>query len=637
MTNVSESKAKIGNSSSLAKLGFNDIKVAREQTRQNRMLKAAIVAALCTAPVSVWLFFGSPIPTVDPFLLTIIIFFCLLGTVAVLQTRGTGASPHTRLSPEQISLGFDDIQGLGPVKKEIIESLDLFLASKTFRKEMGGTSRKGLLMEGPPGTGKTLTAKAMAAESGVPFMFIPSTAFQSMWSGGSARKIRTAFKEARKIARTEGGVIMFLEEIDAIGGARSGMSSSMTSSMTANQSENLCCGGLTGLPVINQSNPQNMVQNQMISTEGSGGVVNELLIQMQSFDEPYGFRKHSDKFIGWVNSYLPDTKRIKLKGVEPANILIIAATNRADNLDPALLRPGRFDRRISFDLPGKSGRRELIDYFLSKKAHNEELESDEVRDALAAITTGYSPASIENLFDEALIMAVSRDSKEMSWRDVEHARMLVTVGVGQPVEYTEFEKKLIASHEAGHAVTAWLTAPQRRLEILTIIKRKNALGMLAHGDVEDVYTRQRKEMLSLIQIAMGGQVAEELLFGDISTGPAGDLLYATNVAAQMVGSAGMGRSLISMDAAGGGMMDSGLVSRVLSSGHTRAEVEEILNLAKESVTELLQNNIKHVEALRDALLERNELIGSEITDVLEAVGPRGKVIPLTINSEKVSS
>lgn len=615
----------------IAVSGANDVRVTREGSRQKRLLHAALMAAAVTAPISAWLFFGSPIPQVDPFLVVIVIFFGLMIAMVFLQTKVSGGSPHTLLSPEQISIGFDDVKGIGPVKAEVKRALDLFLAHAKFKDQMGGRAPRGILFEGPPGTGKTHMAKAMAREAGVPFLFLSATSIQSMWHGGSAKKIRSFFKELRRVARTEGGAIGFIEEIDAIAMKRGGMGMTAMPS-TPMQSSIMCCGGLDGLPVMNASNGHAHAAevNQAISSEGSGGMVNELLVQMQSFDEPYGFRRFSDKFISRLNAYLPENRRIKLKPITPANILIIAATNRADSLDPALLRPGRFDKRLAFDAPSKAGRRELIDYFLNKKAHDAGMATDERRDALAAITTGYTPVMLENLFDEALIQAVFRDATEMSWRDIEHARMLVTVGIGQPVEYTDFEEKLIASHEAGHATVAWLVAPQRRLEVLTIIKRKNALGLLAHGDAEDVYTRQRSEMLALIQTALGGQVAEELLFGDVSTGPAGDLSYATTVAAQMVGAAGMVNSLISIEAAGGGMMDSNLTARVISSPMGREAVENILSEAKRTVRELLTENLDRVEALRDALVERKELIGHEITDVLESVGPRPTVEPFRL-------
>lgn len=191
--------------------------------------------------------------------------------------------------------------------------------------------------------------------------------------------------------------------------------------------------------------------------------------------------------------------------------------------------------------------------------------------------------------------------------------------MGQPVGYTEHEKRLIATHEAGHATVAWLVAPHRRLEILTIIKRRNALGMLAHGDREDVYTRSRTEMTALVQIAMGGQCAEEIFFGDVSTGPSGDLLYATNVAAEMVGSCGMDETLVSFAAVqNGGLTDTNIVGRVLGDEQGRGLVEDLLQRQKVTVRALLDQHQHLVAALRDALLDRHELIGREITDVLEA-------------------
>jgi ATP-dependent Zn protease len=239
---------------------------------------------------------------------------------------------------------------------------------------------------------------------------------------------------------------------------------------------------------------------------------------------------------------------------------------------------------------------------------------------------------LEGLLDEALVQAVRERRSSMLWRDVEHARMLTEVGLGQPVAYTDHEKRLIATHEAGHATVAWLVAPQRRLEVLTIIKRRDALGLLAHGDREEVYTRSRTEMTGLIQIAMGGQCAEEIFFGDVSTGPGGDLLYATNVAAQMVGAAGMTDSLVSYAAVqNSGFSDTNIVGRVLGDGQGRRRVEDLLQQQKVTVRGLLESNYHLVAALRDALLERHELIGREITDVLEAArdaGPADTVIDL---------
>ena len=265
---------------------------------------------------------------------------------------------------------------------------------------MGGNPRKGVLFEGPPGTGKTYMAKAMAHEAGVPFLFVSSTAFQSQYYGATGRKIRNYFKELRKAAAEEGGAIGFIEEIDAIAGARSGM----RSSPYADAAHERMFGA--------DPNSRRVERN---SSEGISGVVNELLIQMQSFDTPTGGHKLSSWWIDVLNRHLPTHRRISKSAPKPSNILLIAATNRAADLDPALLRPGRFDRSIHFDLPSRSGRRDIIDYYLDRKAHVPELDKEERRDALAAMTFGYTPVMIEHLFDEGLVWALRDGQVAMDW------------------------------------------------------------------------------------------------------------------------------------------------------------------------------------------------------------------------------
>jgi ATP-dependent Zn protease len=481
---------------------------------------------------------------------------------------------------------------------------------------MGGRARRGLLFEGAPGTGKTHIAKAMAAEAGVPFLYVSGTSFQSMFYGATAGKIRSYFKALRKAALATGGAIGFIEEIDAIGGVRHGMA--MTS-RSAVESSIQCCGGVTTLPsTFLRAAPSSPVTNGYVS-EGVGGVVNELLVQMQSFDEPMGKAKVWNSIANLLNLFLPSNRQVHPSPTRCANVLLIAATNRADALDPALIRPGRFDRVLHFDLPDEAGRRRLIDHFLDRKAHREELDDPAMRDALASITQGYTPVRIEQLMDEALVGAVRRGDRQMAWADLAEARLSLEVGLGQPVGYTEHEKRLIATHEGGHAAAAYLVAPNRRLEILSIIKRRDALGMLAHGDSEEVYTRSRSELIGLIQIALAGQCAEEIFFDEISTGPSGDLLYATNVAAQMVGAAGMTGSLISFAAVqGSALSDTNIVGRVLADSDGRAKVEALLQEQKAAIKGRLEANKHLVEALRDALIERSELIGPEIQEVLRA-------------------
>ncbi len=611
----------------------SDVGAARERARGHRLGRVAFVLAV---PM-LWMWWriidGRPfdltelsLPTIDPFLLIVGVFFGVMIVTTLGVTLVAGRSPHITYRPEQIDVSLADVKGIDLVKADVVRSLNLFLANRAFRAEMGGTPRRGLLFEGPPGTGKTHLAKAMAAEAGVPFLFVSATSFQSMYYGATARKIRSYFKALRKAARQEGGAIGFIEEIDAIAMARSGVGSSATPMAAANLTAPMCCGGLSGLPATSLSaatgGGSGMVVTPMIS-EGTGGVVNELLVQMQSFDSPDGWQKIQAWFIDRINLFLPVHRQLQRPVPAAATILLIAATNRADNLDPALLRPGRFDRRLSFDPPTRAGRLELIDHFLDRKSHTADLDDPDVRAGIAAVTQGYTPVMIEHLFDEALVNALRRGEGAMNRADVESARLTEEIGMGQPVAYTPHETRLIATHESGHATMAHLVAPHRRLEVLSIIKRRDALGMLAHGDSEDVFTRSRTEMLALIQIAMGGQVAEELFFGDISTGPGGDLSYATTVAAQMVGAVGMGGSLVSLAAVQqGALADSNLVGRVLSDPAGRAAVEAILSDQKQVARELLDANRHIVEALRDALIERHELVGRQIREVIDSAAPQ---------------
>jgi len=469
------------------------------------------------------------------------------------------------------------VVGAAAVVEEVVKTLNLFLAHSTFRDRMGGTPRRAILFEGPPGTGKTYIAKAMAAEAGVPFLFVSSSAFQSMYYGQTNRKIRSYFRALHNYARREGGAIGFIEEIDAIGAAR---------------------GGLGAGP----------------GREGIAGVVNELLIQLQSFDVPPFSTRVANAFIDVGNRWLPANKSVRKRTVKPANFLVIGATNRAADLDPALLRPGRFDKTIRVDVPSRAGRREIIDYYLLRKAHEDELNDTVKRDALAGSTFGYSPVMLEHLLDEALVWALRGGRAGMSWGDVQQARMTEELGLTQVVVYTEGERRAIATHEAGHATVAYFTAPGRRLDVLSIIKRADALGLLSHSEEEERFTRTRSECEALLRISMGGMVAEEIFFGEASTGPSGDLSYATRLAAQMVGSYGMAGSLISLDASRASF---DIVTKALSDDSSRTALEGLLQSARDGAREVLDDKTHVVEALRDALLERDELIGDEIAAVIE--------------------
>ncbi|HEX4493423.1 MAG TPA: AAA family ATPase [Acidimicrobiia bacterium] len=581
-----------------------DVVRQREATRQRRITRVAWF--LVPFVVYLWhrvlinepLHFGWPhLTETEINLLPLVLLIVILGPLLVMPVMLAGRSPHQRFQPSEIDVGFDDVVGLGVVKDEVLKTLNLFLTYQTFRDTMGGNPRKAILFEGPPGTGKTYMAKAMAREAGVPYLFVSSSAFQSMYYGQTNRKIRSYFRALRKAAREEGGAIGFIEEIDAIAGARSGM-----------RAEPL---------------PPGLARSvERAAGEGISGVVNELLIQLQSFEHATAGGRVQGWLIEKVNRFLPVHRQLQKKPAVQPNVLVIGATNRAADLDPALLRPGRFDRSIHFDLPSRSGRREIIDYYLSKKAHDPVLDKPERRDQLAAMTFGYTPVMIEHLFDEGLIWALREGRESMNWDDVAQAKMTEEIGLKQPVEYDELEKRTIATHEAGHAVVAHLIGLDRKLEVLSIIKRRDALGLLAHSDTSERFTRRRSELIGVMQIAFGGMTAEELWFGEAGTGPSSDLHHATTIAAQMVGSFGMAGSLVSFEAMENGPINAGIVAKVLNNDDGRSAVSKMLEQAKADTTKLLDEHRYMVEALRDELLAREELIGDEITDVLREAEAR---------------
>jgi cell division protease FtsH len=566
-----------------------DVGRARERRRQQRLGRLALLLSVVCALVWWRVLTGASLNPLDGvrlgpdvmLWLPMVVLVVLLGALMLAPMLGQARSPHLLYRPEQIEVGLDDVKGLAPLRDEVVKTLNLFLGYATFRDRLGGTPRRGILFEGRPGTGKTHMAKAMARHAGVPFLFVSATSFQSMWYGMTARKLRSYFKALRKAAAREGGAIGFIEEIDAIGARR---------------------GGLDG--------------GEGPVSSGTGGVVNELLVQLQSFDTPPLGQRTVGRVVEWLNGWMPADRQLRKPPLRYNNLLVIAATNRAEALDPALLRPGRFDRTLYFDLPDAAGRRELIDHFLARKAHHRELDDGVRRAELATATFGYTPVMIEHLLDEALIWALRHGRDGMRWADVDQARLSEEIGLKQPVTYSPLEKEMVATHEAGHAVAAYLSGVGRRLEVLSIIKRREALGLLAHNDTEERWTRTRTELQAFLRIACAGMAAEELWFGESTTGPGGDLVGATGIAAQMVGALGMTGSLLSYAAMEEGLNDRNVVARVLSDPEGRERVERLLGAAKAAVTQQLDRNRGLVEALRDALLEREELIGDEILEVL---------------------
>jgi cell division protease FtsH len=565
-----------------------DVAAIRERHRRRRIQKLLVVLTL----VFVWVLWRQiaheslvPLPHLGGTMARYLPAILLVGLLALMigaQFLGGGASPHTLFRPSDIDVGLDDVVGIDAVKYEVVKTLNLFLGHKRF-KELGGLPRRGILFEGPPGTGKTYLAKAMAREADVPFLFVSATSFQSQFYGMTGRKIRSFFRVLRTYALSEGGAIGYIDELDAIGGARSGM------------------GSARG--------------------EGLAGVVNTLLTEMQSFDQPSRSRRFVRRlFVEPLNRFLPPSIRIAPKPVTVPNVLVVAATNRADNLDAALLRPGRFDRSIHFSLPSRAAREEIARYYLARVACDSEMDLDDASDRIAGMTAGYSPVAISHIINTALPLALMKGRLGLTLQDVTEAKVEFETGEKDTTTvYTDDERRRVAFHEAGHATVAYFLGEGRRLDVLSIVKRRDSLGMLAHSDAEERFTRTKGEYDVLLRIAMGGKASEQLFFGEVSSGPAGDLVAATKIAAQMVGTFGFGKSLVSMAAEPSGPFNGGLVSTVMGDRQMRADAEKLLAEAYADSEAVLRRHNAVVTALAEALVERRELIGSEIIEVIESV------------------
>lgn len=492
--------------------------------------------------------------------------------------------------PKEYDVTFADVRGQQAVVNATQEVLRLFQGFKRFR-EIGGYPPHGILFEGPPGTGKTLLSKAVAGEARVPFIYASGTSFANMFFGVGNLRIWSLFRKARRLSERYDGAVIFLDELDAVGGSRGAV-------QAADAPEHRPWFG-----------PLRMV---MPGGMGMGSMlVNELLVQMDGLVTPKGmFGRHLRRVL-----------RLKRK-IPQYNILIIGATNQVSTLDPALLRPGRFDRKIHVGLPDGEGRRDIIEYYLAK-VHHAPIDVGK----LAQATVGYSPARIKNVINEALIFALQNGREALNWDDLWQAKLTDEIGLKQPVKYSAWQKEKTAIHEAGHAVVSHaLQRGEQQIQVITIQKREAALGLVHGMPIEEVFSRTKEQLLAQITVLLAGMAAEEIWFGTSTTGPSSDLEQATQIAAAMIGVYGMGKDLVSFGTLQPSYSGT-VLHEMLRDPQVRREVNDVLQACKAEVTALLKDKALVVEGLRDALLEKEELIGDEITELMarlgEAVEPVG--------------
>lgn len=471
--------------------------------------------------------------------------------------------------PGETGSTWDDYRGNPEIVENAKRIVTLLKGVKEF-KEMGGEAIRGLLLCGPPGTGKSYLAQVIANEAQVPFAYASAPSFQNMFFGVGNLKVMGIYKKARKLARVYGACIIFIDEIDAIGMSRQSGGGGM--------------GGMFGM--------------------GGAGLLNELLLQM---DPP---NVDNSKFAKLLRSL-----GLRRKKAERPAVLTIAATNLPDVLDSALLRPGRFDRKLWVDAPDYDGRLDVFQYYLKKVKRDSTLTSERA----ALDTIGYSPAQIKHIVNESVVIAHQRGAEVASYEDFRNAMETYEWGLKQPLRsMSEDEKRNVAYHEAGHAVAQYLLKPHDRVWKVTIIRRGGALGLAATKPTEERYNRSDSEILAEIQVCLAARAVEEEFLGKKLNGVTSDLRQATLLAGAYLGMVGMGDELFSWLTVGSNA--DGL--RAL-----RPKINKLLEDQMQQVKKLVNEYNGFVHAIAAELLKQGDLTGEQIEQIYVQLYGQSRPVP----------
>ena len=482
-----------------------------------------------------------------PLLLIGVPLLILLQVMKMSNPAGLLGSGSGKKKAEQINVTFADVAGVDSAKQELREVVEFLKDPARFR-QLGSKVPKGVLLVGPPGTVKTLLAKAVAGEAGVSFLFASGSEFVEMFVGVGARRVRQLFADAKAAGRC----IIFIDEIDAIGGKRGESNSHSEREQTLNQ----------------------------------------LLVELDGMAGREG-------------------------------ILIIAATNRVDALDQALIRPGRFDRRVHVDLPDLAGRQAIL------KVHTTgmPLAGDVSLDEVARGTPGFSGADLANLVNEASLFAGRRKAAEITSPDFEDARDRILMGAERPtLTMTEHDRNLTAYHEAGHALVTLASPASDPIHKATILPRGGALGMVMRLPEGDRVSLSRAKLKADMAVAMGGRVAEEMIFGPdaVTTGASADLRMATSIARRMVTEWGMSDAVgpVSYATGAGSLAFSAPGSSGTSEATAQVIDAETRKLVDEAMTQarrILTEQRDALDAIAQALIARETLTGQDLRDLYAGV------------------
>ena len=482
--------------------------------------------------------------------LIMFVLLALLMYFMLRQTMGAGSGKMNMFSkarvksqPDGQKTTFSDVAGAEEEKGEL-EEIVAFLKSPKKYNELGARIPKGVLLVGPPGTGKTLLARAVAGEANVPFFSISGSDFVEMFVGVGASRVRDLFEQAKK----EKPSIVFIDEIDAVGRARSAGPSS---------------GG----------------------TDEREQTLNQLLVEMDGFG---------------VNS----------------GVIVIAATNRSDILDKALLRAGRFDRQIMVHYPDAKGREDIL------KVHtrNKPLAPDVDLSVIAKTTVGFTGADLENVANEGALLAAREGKKAITMKEIEDAILKVVMGTEKRSKMvSEKDKELTAYHEAGHAVATYFCPTQDPVHEVSIIPRGSAGGYTMQLPEADKSYSRKNEMYEDIVVFYGGRVAEQIIIGDISTGASSDIAQATKIARDMVTKYGFSDSLgtvfynTEQEYYGQAKEYSEEIAAKIDK-----EIKSITDSAYKRCTEILNQNVDKLHTLAKYLLENEKISGKKFLELMDS-------------------
>jgi cell division protease FtsH len=488
--------------------------------------------------------------------------FAIMQFVAIFwfmsQTRVEVIRPG---DPKQIT--FDDYKGQPNLLKMVRQWIYLLSDREQFQK-MGGQFITGLLLYGEPGTGKTLLAKAMAGEAGIAFISIEGSGFRGMFWGVDVLRMIQFVGRARRLAREYGACIAYIDEIDAVGMSRGSV-------MGGGQ----MMGGMMGM--------------------GAGsGALTRLLYEMDGIGTLTNWEKLRARVYQFLKRKTP---------VRNWHVMFMGSTNRPDVLDPALVRPGRFDRKIAVGLPDRGGRREIVNYYLSKVKHDDTVDIE----ALVSDTSWATPARIMSaITKDAVRLALFDGRDKISQRDIELAFQEQAIGLENPIEeMEEDQRRQVAYHEAGHAVAQYHLRPDERIVRVSIIRRADALGYVLPVSNFDVYAMPLRRFVADIMVSMAGHVATKIFFGEYWTGATGDF---ANVRARLWQLAHYGYF-------GPPITDGWSMGGEASNGRGKI-VEKFWQQLEDQTENLLRAHSVEVEAVAQALLERGDLTGRECVEII---------------------